>query len=703
MGVLLLSVVLGMLATALVMVHRGHWRLASGQDHRIAAHQACLSAVEYAQNRLQAEPNWGTLPFGGASLRLQIPDKLRVTEQGTDLSDNVVMLELPRADCSARLQVVNNLEGAGQVPPPAWCSRDLQVPARAAMVVVLGRSGSQERRLELLLRRRPPLDGSLYAGLDAAFVPNAGGADRVEFDGEDATRNKLRARNRIFLPEVTRFLSRGAMTGQEDIRVGSSVSVDPATGTVTGASGGTSLSASPAQQAQLENDLNASLNLGPVPQHRLDPADLAAGSGTVRSLPAGKYTFVGPGTVSFEPAGGGAPVMYQDAIYDGGAVSGGPDQLAISLLNRKFMPQGQVEVSGNLELDTLGATAQAELAMGYIGDQGGIDQSDRPSSIHVRGELQVRGHLLGQGTIRTDGDLQVSGRSTLASGSSTSLALFSEGDIRMRPTEVSGDITLAADFEALAVSGLTPGLRNWIDAFGNGTDSYRDSLMGLDEYRDPDPAITGRLRDAIISPSDYQSRVLPLVPNWPATTPAGHPIPQAALDFLDACLHPPAGNSPFNCGMTVGRHTRLMAFMRSVDEGSPEPGWLDQVDNGDTGSPNFAYNARVKGILKNQIFRVTQDARLFDEVPSNWLTVAGNYYQTKHRRDIDWRGLVYAKGGLWASGQEHIDVVGALGAELGSLLFHNFRTSRVKFDHSELNSAFQLTSLRLEGYSCYLD
>ena len=46
LGVLLLMVTLSMLAAALVSVHRGHWALARGQDQRIAAHQACLSAIE---------------------------------------------------------------------------------------------------------------------------------------------------------------------------------------------------------------------------------------------------------------------------------------------------------------------------------------------------------------------------------------------------------------------------------------------------------------------------------------------------------------------------------------------------------------------------------------------------------------------------------------------------------------------------------
>lgn len=702
-GVLLLLIVLGMLATALVMVHRQHWLLSRGQDQRIAAHQACLSAVEYAQNRLQAVPNWGTLPFGGSSVQLEISGKLRATEQGTTPADNVVLLELLRADGSARLQLVNNLDGTAQAAPPPWCSRNLQVPPQAAMLVVLGRCGGQQRRMEVLLRRRPPLDGAVYAGWDAAFVPNAGGADRVEFDGEDSTRNKLRARHEIFLPGVARFLSQGALTGQEDIRVGATVTVDPATGAVTAASGGTSLRGDPAQQGTLENDLNAHLHLGPVPQHRLDPSDLVTGLGTARSVPAGKYTFVGPGRVVLEPAGGGPPVTYQDAIYDGGATSGSQDQRAVALLNRKFMPQGQVEVGGNLELDTTGATAQAELAMGYLGDQGGIAQADGLSSMRVRGQLQVRGHLLGQGSIWTDGDLEVSGRSSVASGSSTALALFSEGNIRMRPTEVTGDITLAADFEALVASGLTPGLRNGLDDFLNYNDTNRDTLVGEDEYRELDPTTTGRVRDAIISASDYQGRVLPLVPNWPSATPAGHPIPPAALDFLNSCLNPPPGDSPFNCGMTMGRHTRLMAFLRSVDEGSPEPGWLDQVDFGDTGNPNHVYNARVKGVLKNQLFRVAQDARLEGQTPTQWLSNAGAFYRDKHRRDIDWRGLIYAKGGLWARGQERIDVVGALGAETGTLLFHDFKSSRVKFQREELNRAFHQTSLRLEGYSCYLD
>ena len=87
-GVLLLIVTLSMLAGAMVSVHRGNWSLARGQDQRIAAHQACLSAIEYARDRLQAEPSWGTTPFGGHTMRLNVTGLARASEQGSSLAEN---------------------------------------------------------------------------------------------------------------------------------------------------------------------------------------------------------------------------------------------------------------------------------------------------------------------------------------------------------------------------------------------------------------------------------------------------------------------------------------------------------------------------------------------------------------------------------------------------------------------------------------
>lgn len=713
MGVLLLIVTLAMLAGAMVTVHRSHWAMSRGQDQRIAAHQACLSAVSYARDRLQADPAWGTLPFGAATVRLQLTGKLVATEQGSDVATNNLVLDLPGSDCSATLHVVNNLNGDTTAAPPSSCSRDVLVPAHSAFLVVLGRSGGQQRRIEMVLRRRPPLDGALYAGEDIAFIPSAGGTTpQVDFDGEDATKNKLRSRREIYLPNVARFLSRGAATGTSDVTLGASVTVDPVSGVITDPGDGTSLATHPDQQATMESTLNASLSVAPVPPTGLEAGDLTTGTGTVHALPGGRYTFVGPGQVQFEPAGGGPTVTYQDAIYAGGAVSGTPDQLAVALTGRKFMIQGQVESAASLELDSVGVSSQAELALGYSSVDGGVNESSGSSSLRVTGDLQVRGHLVGQGTVAalkpapssSQGNIVVSGRSSLASGTSSGLAIYGEGDVRLRPTEVSGDITFAADFEAMRIAMTDPTTSNPsllanFDDFEVLTSSARDTLIGLDEFRFG--AGTGSLRDSQISASDYTTQVQSLIPNWPTMTPSGqHPLPTAATTYVQNCL---AGGAGFDGGMTLGRHTRLMAFLRSVDEGNPEPGWLNQVNWSNSSDPDHGYNQLVKGVLKNQLLRVAQDARLEGSSPSDWLNLANTYYSNRHPRDIDWRGLIYAKGRLWGDGNEHIDVVGALGAETGSLIFSNFKSSRVKFHHSELNSIFRISSLQLEGYSCYMD
>lgn len=729
LGVLLLMVTLSMLAAALVSVHRGHWALARGQDQRIAAHQACLSAIEYARDRLQSEPSWGTTPFGASSLRLQIPNQLHALEQGSSLANNRLELDLPADDCSATLQVANNLTNtdplsshqALQPAFPTW--RQLRVPPGSALLVVIGRNARQTRRVEVLLRRRPPLDGALYSGDDLAMIPSAGGNDpvRCDFDGEDASKNKLRARGKLYLPQEARFLRRGAATGRGDVRVGASITVN-ANGNFPDPTDGTSLVDSPDQQGTLEQQLGGHLNVGPVPQLHLNVSDLESSAGSVHPLPPGKYTFIGPGRVEFQPSTGGPGVVYQDAIYDGGATSGSPSQLLAALSGRKFMLQGQVESNGPLELDSQGGVSRAELALGYSPLSAALDEPGKRTSLRLRGDLKVRGHVVGQGSVAAlkdgalGGNVTISGRSTLSSAAGTGLALFSEGDLHMRPAEESGDVTLAADFEALKIGvtnggGLPTSLRDDFDAFERLSDSDpdgplplagRDALIGLDESRMPGPA-TVKVRDAIIPVADYQTQVQPLIPNWPARTPSGlYDVPAEALEFVDHCLAPGA-TGDFEGGMTVGRHSRLMAYLRSVDEGSPEPGWLIQLPANAAPNPNKKYNQLNAGNLKNLLQRLSQDARLEGYSNLDWLTHAGNYYQQKDKRDIDWRGLVYAKGRLWTRGNKQIDVVGALGTETGSLLFDGFTRSKVKFHHSELNSIFRESSLRLEGHNWYLD
>ncbi|MCW5872046.1 MAG: hypothetical protein KIS61_32650, partial [Candidatus Eremiobacteraeota bacterium] len=487
-------------------------------------------------------------------------------------------------------------------------------------------------------------------------------------------------------------------------------------------SDGVSLKNSPEQQGTLEAQLGGSLNIGPVPQLRLDAGDLHTAAGSVHPLPAGKYTFVGPGQVQFQPAAGGPSVVYQDAIYDGGASSGSPGQLVAALSGRKFMLQGQVETDGPLEFDSLGGVSQAELALGYHPANSGLDEPGKQSSLRLRGDLKVRGHVVGQGTVAalktsgTGGNISISGRSTLSSATSTGLALFSEGDLRMRPTEESGDVTLAADFEALTVAlndtdTNNPTLFNDLNAWESlgdadpvGTLRGREETIGQDESRPPYYTGTANVRDAQIDSNDYLTRVQPLIPNWPTKTPSGaHDVPPAALQFMADCLAAP-DTGDFAGGMTVGRHARLMAFLRSVDEGQAEPGWLIQLDALGPPDPNRKYNDLIKGNLKNLLSRVAQDARLQGAANAQaWLTEAGDYYRQRDRRDIDWRGLIYAKGRLWGDGNKNIDIVGALATETGSLVFNGFTDSKVKFHHTELNSAFRESSLRLEGYAWYLD
>lgn len=728
-GVLLLMVTLSMMAGALVSVHRGHWAMARGQDQRIAAHQTCLSAIEYARNRLQADPTWGTAPFGGSTLRLQIPDHLRALEQGSSLANNRLDFELPSDGCRATLQVANNLEDPDPNPdplhehqpltPPFPTWRQLTVPPECALLVVVGRNGSQTRRVEVLLRRRPPLDGALYSGEDLAMIPNGAGSSS-EFDGEDATKNKLRARGHLYLPGQARFLRRGAATGRGDVRIGATLTLD-ANGDFPEPSNGISLKNSPEQQGFLEDQLGGNLNLGPVPQLRLDVGDLHTAAGGVHPLPAGKYTFVGPGQVQFQPDGGGPSVVYQDAIYDGGASSGSPAQLVAGLSGRKFMLQGQVETNGTLEFDSLGGVSQAELALGYHPTNSGLDEPGKQSSLRLRGDLKVRGHVVGQGTVAalkdsgTGGNISISGRSTLSSATSTGLALYSEGDLRMRPTEESGDVTMAADFEALKLALTDDVLSNenlfrdvnaWEklgDADPVGDLRGREHTIGQDEVRTLDDDSTANVRDSRIRATDYLSQVQPLIPHWAENkTPSGvHDLPPAAIQFVDDCLNR-SHLQEFAGGMTVGRHARLMAFLRSVDEGNPDPGWLNMAN--DTDFPDDKYNDLIKGNLKNLLSRVAQDARLQGSANAEaWLTGADQFYKQRDRRDIDWRGMIYAKGRLWGDGNEKIDIVGALATETGSLVFNGFTDSRVRFHHTELNSAFQESSLRLEGYAWYLD
>lgn len=723
-GVLLLMVTLTMLAAALVSAHRGHWALARGQDQRIAAHQTCLSAIEYARNRLQAEPGWGTAPFGGSSLKLQIPDQLVALEQGSGLADNRLQLELPADDCRATLQVANNLQNPDPTrrhpfltPPfPTW--RHLRVPPECVLLAVVGQNGSQTRRVEVLLRRRPPLDGAMYSGEDLAMIPNGGGI-RCEFDGEDATKNKLRARGHLYLPRAARFLRRGAATGRDDVSVDSTIVLD-GNGDFPEPSDGVSLRQSPDRQGALENQLGGNLNIGPVPQLRLDAGDLHAAAGRVHPLPAGKYTFVGPGQVEFQPADGGPGTVYRDAIYDGGASSGSPSQLVAALTGRKFMLQGQVESNGTLEFDSRGGVTQAELALGYHPANSGLDEPGKQSSLRLHGDLKVRGHVVGQGTVAAlkesgaGGNITISGRSTLSSATSTGLALFSEGDLRMRPTEASGDVTLAADFEALKLAltdldtnndALFDDLNAW-ETQGDapsGSLRGREDTIGQDETRVVGHIRTANVRDSRIDTTDYLRQVQPLIPFWSSNrTPSGsNPLPRLATDFVANCTAP-SPTADYAGGMTVGRHARLMAFLRSVDEGNPDPGWLTMID--DVTDPNDKYNDLVKGNLKNQLARVAQDARLQGaDNAEAWLHEAGDYYRERDERDIDWRGLIYSKGRLWGDGNRNIDIVGALATETGSLVFNGFTDSSVRFHHTELNSAFQESSLRLEGYAWYLD
>ena len=429
--------------------------------------------------------------------------------------------------------------------------------------------------------------------------------------------------------------------------------------------------------------------------------------GAAHPLPGGLYAFTGPGTVSYfssltaNPAVDPPTRTYSGIIYDGGMATGVPGQEAVYLNKQKFIPVGKVQAGGAIQIESV-TSLQPQLSMGYD-SLGNLDPiAPLISSLEVQGDLTVKGDVAGSGSVITkaptagQGVLTINGKSALSAAPDEGTALFAEGAIKLQPVSPkapnSSDSFLPVDFAALgqanAAWGCWANLNTW-------------STLGLPGQQ----AATGNndagmggptVRDSALA--NYDTVYLPQIPGWPSTTPGGNPMPPQALAYVNGCLTVASpGAFPFNndVGMSIGRHTRLMQFLKTVDSGSPDVNWLTLNAPGT--------DAATQKVLVNLYTRFDKDAKDQGLASLQVFFAQPNPYLNTDYRDIDLKGLVYTAAHFFATGNRNFNLTGAIASAGGSLTISNIAKGKFRFDSTFLSTLLSNQDIKMQPVVWMLD
>ena len=662
-----------------------------------------MTAFRYARSRLSSDNDFAVNPLGARTLKMDLPGQLSIYEEG----DNLITGTLPDATFEAR--VLNNLKGSGPVSSPAYSRREGDVPAGCALVVVSGRSGRAARRLEVLLTRASFANASLIASNDLALTLS-GNDSELEFLSDDPARNAVRANGDVLLPEGSKMdfgndPVSGHVTSQKDINIGGDAVID-ADGRVTGIQHGGWLSTDPGLKTHTQDDAHAELTPGRSTQApALDEAQVKQPGGATHGLPGGLYAFTDSDTVAYFSNPNADPVndtptrTYHGSIFDGGNETGSAGQLAVSLAEGRFIPNGKVEMSGSARLDSTSGLA-AQLALGYTSDGDYDPVNPAEGSLRVKGDLLVRGDAVGTGALITtdEGDLTIRGKSTLSASPDQGLAVLAAGSLKLDPPVGSGhDGFFPNDFDVYGNRDVL----NWNEIQDNWKTSGRPNknlLMGVDDTVLGDGM---RIRDHRLN--DFVDNWLPDVPGWTShTTPAGNPLPGVAETYVTNCMSNPLANcvnpvpnmTQDDSGMTIGRYVRLREYLKSVDEGHPNLRWLDFSD----AEANEWVRQRIRFDLDN--FQEEANRR---GLPLQTYLAGTNPYADAQSSDIELAGLVFAGKHVYVNGARNFSLDGSIVAADGSLLIRNIRKGRFHFNSGYEDSLMSDDATKLQPVVFMLD
>lgn len=278
------------LISAFIQVERANNRLTGNALERRAAQDACLTALNYAWNRLENNPAWGT----AADFPLMTPTfypatrptarlETRLGPTGQRMLHGVIQAEGNFSDPTAvsfDLTIFNNLSNRKDDNHGAF-----SVPARSCRLACVAQSGRAQRKMETILRQVP----ISYDALVSRGRADLGGlTGLLRLESRDPYVNRMRAGGDLLLPPANevQFLKNGSAEATNLFLNGTSQTTDSQLAAAGAASGG-----------------NYRVGQGPPTIPSFDPENFKLPDDPTKEtqVAAGTYRFGGIPHVEYEP------------------------------------------------------------------------------------------------------------------------------------------------------------------------------------------------------------------------------------------------------------------------------------------------------------------------------------------------------------------------------------------------------------------
>lgn len=747
--VLLAAVVLAMLSTAMVTLNRNGFLSLGQYEDRSRTVQACYAGLDYARGRILQNGAWGLIPFDEAVDRGVTAAETVVVESGATLDTNMIHGELPKDGATFQLRIVNNLANRYALAAPNWSRSQVAIPARTAFVAVDGIFQGNRRHLEVLLVRKVGVGVGIYAGKDLAISLNGAGPNKMlAFSSTLPRGNHVNVNQNVLLPATANVdfgttAARGRLQSGQDTQIDTQFSFD-SNGDAGTPSSGQSLMGNTALAKQASQDMKATVYTGAPPRPpKFQPEQLKQ-AGPAGNLRPGTYRFINHETVQFTPApgSGGSAQTYVGTVPAGAS--------RVRLGEYRFMPEGNVQVNGNLELSgeqtklelsngrmvsTSTTPMPVSLAVGYGArglplsfDGAGTDTSTK-ERLTVSGNLTIKGDMVGSGQLFVQknsgggGQLKVEGNSLLSATRTDGMAVVAEDSVRFEDVNTMAALQpfamMTNEFDLYAQA-LQPGsggnafsttqndiINNWQgQSSGNIT-----SVVG--ENDQPGNTLRGRRL------GDYGPILNQMAPGFITqggsnletslvTVPQGPPdsitdVTMSAKDLVTAYVQEVTLNGG---GMTLGRHTRVREFIKSVDRGAPNPALLSVWHPGvpvagmfSAGMGDVTYNSYSDSILTmvgNQVSAYNQDARLDGKKLMQYMN-GSNTYSNAQRFDFIFGGLLYAQKNVYTHLANKFHLLGSMISAEGTVGFDHLSGGRVVYDPNSFEDQFDMTKVGLSA------
>lgn len=745
--VLLVAAVLAMLSTALVTLNR-NGLLATGQyQERSRTVQACYAGLDYARGRILQNGGWGLTAFDTASDRGLDVAQTVVVESGATPEANQVVGKLPLEGSTFQLRIVNNLANRYTLLAPEWSRCQVAIPPRTAFVAVDGVCEGHRRHLEVLLARKVGVGVGIYAGKDLAISLAGSSTNKVlTFSSTLPRGNHVNVNNNVLLPSTDNVdfgttAARGRLQSGQDTLIDTNFAFD-VNGDAGTPSSGQSLMGDPNLAKQASRDLKATVYTGAPPSPPKFQPDQLKQASAPEQLRPGTYKFINHETVAFTPQGSTSSVEYTGSIPLGSA--------RVRLGEYRFMPEGNIQVNGNLTLegqqtkmhvesDRMVATTTSDvpvsLAVGYgarglpLSFDGAGTETATKERFTVAGNLTIKGDMVGSGQLFVQknssggGQLTVEGNSLLSATRTDGMAVVAEDSVHFKdvnPLAAFQPFAMATKEFDLYAEALQPGSgssaftrdqNSTINSWQGQSPTRITAVVGLDD--NPGPTLRGRLI------GDYAPVLNNLAPGY---------ITQAGTDLEDTLVTVPRGSAAsvvdttmtakdlirdyvqevsFNQGgMTLGRHTRIREFIKSVDQGAPNPALLSVWHPGaqvlglsSIGLGDVTYNSYSDSILTmvaNQVTAYNQDARLDGKQLMEYMN-GSNTYSNGQRFDFIFGGILYARNNIYAHMANRFHLLGSMMSAEGTVGFDHLSGGRVVYDPNSFEDQFDLSKVGLSA------